>query len=293
MTTKALSADTARRTALEDCELKIKSAFRRGLLATCEIAKELHKIFHGELYTVKTPDFNEYVTDCLNINIVTFRRIVAVSQTIAQLQEAGLELPANETQAAELSRLQAPLRPQVWNDLVISAEREEKTLTVEDVRKAVDTAERIIPRSSRGPSDADVEVDMDLEDGNGSEPPRAKKNAIAQEAELILTEKGEAALNRIRKICGDEIADAIEEGTKALTERDIRNWAEFDPEMMRQLTFFVFDRNYPLNKAVTFINRPIDDSTDVSDLLLIASSRGGTAQLNCDNRAKITVELVR
>jgi cell pole-organizing protein PopZ len=175
---------------------------------------------------------------------------------------------------------------------VINAEKAEKTLTTEDVRKAVDNiTERAIPRT-RAPS-ADIEVEMDLEDSNGSEPPLAKKKAAPQEAQLILSEKGEAALNRIRKVCGDPIADAIENKTRAMTERDIRNWAEYDPEMMRQLTYFIFDRNYPLQKAVTFINKPIDDSTEVHDLLLIAHSRGGTAQLNYDNRAKITVELRR
>jgi hypothetical protein len=292
MTTRAISADTARKTALEDSEMKIKSAFRRGLLATCEIAKELHKIYHQELYTVKTPDFSEYVTTCLNINQTTYRRIIAVKQTVDQLQEDGLELPANESQAAELARLDPPLRSRVWNDLVIRAEREEKTLTLEDVRRAVEIATEVIPHEPRRTSDPDatasVEVDMEMDDNNGSQP---RKKAV-QEGQLILTEKGEAALNRIRKVCGDEFATAIEDGTKAMTERDIKNWAEYDDAMMRQLVFFMFDQGYPLSKAVNFITREIDDSTDVRDLILIASSRGGSAQINFGNRAKITVELV-
>lgn len=286
MTTRALSTDTARRTAREDSENKIRSAFRRGLLATCEIAKELHKIFEGELYSDVTKDFNEYVTEYLRIDIRTYRRIIAVSQTIAQLQNAGLELPANETQAAELARLDAPLRPRVWNDLVIRAEREEKALTTDDVRRAVEIAEQLAPE----PRKAEVEVDMDLGDTNGDEP--AKRKPQAEEAVVVLSEKGEAALNRIRKVCGDEIADAIIDGTKAMTERDIRNWAEFDNEMMRQLVFFVFDQNYPLTKAVAFVSKEIDDSTDVGKLVLIASSRGGTASINYENRARITIEIL-
>src|SRR4029077_8496834 len=189
-----------------------------------------------------------YVTDCLNINQTTYRRIIAVKQTVDQLQESGLELPANESLAAELARLDAPLRPRVWNDLVIRAEKEEKTLTTEDVRRAVEIATEVIPHEPRGNSVAEAsdEVDMELDDSNNGSQPRKK---AVQEGQLILTEKGEAALNRIRKVCGDEFADAIEDGTKAMTERDIKNWAEYDDQMMRQLVFFMFDQGYPLSKA--------------------------------------------
>jgi hypothetical protein len=281
MTTRALSTDTALKTELEDCENKIKSAFRRGLLATCEIAKELHKIYSEELYKVKTQDFTEYVTISLNINIVTYRRIIAVSQTVAQLRDAGLELPANESQVAELARLDAPMRAKVWNDLVIRAEKLEKALTLEDIKHAVELAESQTPKR-------EVEVEMEDKD-NGSEPPTKKKSPI-QEGVLVLTEKGEAALNRIRKICGTEIAQAIQMGIKAMTEREIKNWAEYDDEMMRQLVYYIIDQNWPLTKAVGFINKEVDDSTDVHDLILIASSRGGSARIKYD-RANITIEL--
>jgi hypothetical protein len=292
MTTKrAITAGTARKVALEECLIRMKSAFRRGLEATCTIAKELHKIYREELYLEVTEDFNEFVTDYLNINIATYRRIIAVSQTVHQLQEAGLELPANETQVAELARLDPPIRTRVWNELMIRAEKEDKVLTVEDIRRAVEVAEQAaLARDTRGSSDADHGVEVDLEDTNGNEPPAAKKKAPVQEAVLVLTEKGEAALSRVRKVCGEEIAEAIASGTKAMTERDLRNWAEYDNEMMRQLVFFVFDQNYPLTKAVNFISKGIDDSTDVHDLILIASSRGGTAMINHD-RAKIVIEL--
>lgn len=256
-------------------------------MATCEIAKELHKIFKDDLYTDITGDFNEYVTDYLRIDLRTYRRIIAVSQTVAQLQEAGLELPANETQAAELARLDAPLRARIWNDLIIQAEKEDKTLTVDDVRRAVEIAERLVPE----PKASAPTVEVDMEENNGSEPPAAKKKVPAQEAELVLTEKGEAALTRIRKVCGDPIADAIEEGTKAMTEREIRNWAEYDDEMMRQLLYFIFDLHYPLAKAVNFLTKGIDGSTEVQDLVLIAYSRGGTARINYDNKANIIIEL--
>lgn len=293
MTTRALAADTDRQTALEDCENKIKMEFKKGLMATCEIARQLHKIFKEELYTVVTSEFSEYVTDFLRIDLRTYRRIIAISQTIDQLKAAGLELPANETQAAELARLDAPLRPTVWNDLVIRAEREDKRLTVDDVRRAVEVAESQIPPVPEPVrSAAVIEVDMEDKD-NGAAPPASRKKDKIQEAELVLSEKGEAALTRIRKICGDKIADAIEDGTKALTEREIRAWAEYDDTMMRMLVFFIFDQNYTLGKAVSFLTKEISDSTEVHDLILIASARGGTARINYEGRAQITIELAK
>lgn len=292
MTNRALSADTARKTQLEECELKIRSAFRRGLEATCLIATELHKILRDELYKEVTPEFKEYLAFKLQIDERSYRRIILVSQTVALLKEAGLQLPANESQAAELGRLDAELRPRVWNELVVEAERQDKTLILDDVRQAVEAVEsRPAPKAPK--RSGSVEVEMQ---DNGSEPPtrsKSKPEEPVQEAELILTEKGEAALNRIRKVCGNEIADAIEDGTRSLTEREIRNWAEYDDAMMRMLTYYVIDRGWPLSKAVSFETRhqQIEDSTDVSELILIASARGGSA-LILHNKARITIELV-
>src|SRR4029077_847975 len=142
-TQRAISADTARKAALDECELKIVTAFRRGLEATCSIARELHKILRDELYKAKTQEFKDYLREYLKIDERSFRRIIAISQTVDQLKEAGLELPANESQAAELSRLQPPLRPKIWLELITKAEREDKNLTLDEVRRAVENVESL------------------------------------------------------------------------------------------------------------------------------------------------------
>ena len=221
------------------------------------------------------------------MDIRTYRRIVAVSQTVAQLQDAGLALPANQTQAEELSRLDPGLRAKIWNSLVIQAETEDKALTTEDIRRAVDLVEKQVPQAARPAQvTAGIEVDMDQE--NGSQPPPAKPQA-QEEGQLVLTEKGEAALSRIKKICGAQIAKAIEDGTIAMTERDIRNWAEYDDAMMRTLVYYIVNR-WTLSKAVAFEAREIQESTDVRDLITIASARGGSARVNF-GKAKISVDL--
>jgi hypothetical protein len=288
MANRILAAD-ARAAALEDCENKIRTAFRRGLQATCDIAKELGKILREELYTVKTSDFVEYVTFHMGMDIRTYRRIVAVSQTVAQLQEAGLKLPANQAQAEELSRLESSMRPGVWNSLVLEAERLEKSLTAEDVKRAVEATERQ-RLATKPPEPGGIEISMDTGD-NGSAKPGSKKGEHVQEGQLAFTEKGEAALQRIRKVCGKEIAEAILDGRRALSERELRNWAEFDDEMMKSLTYFI-NQGWTVAKAVAFQSKSIEGSTDVDDLLLIANSRGGTTVINYHDLARITVELV-
>jgi hypothetical protein len=297
MTTRAIqsAADTARLTLLEDCENKIKSAFRRGLEATCSIAKELHKIRKDELYTAASyTRFDEYLQFRARMDDRTFRRIVNVSQVITQLQQEGLQLPENETQAAELSRLDVRMRPTVWSDLLLKAEREEKQLTTEDVRRAVEIAEQAQPEAAQPRGGGGIEVQMEINESNGDQPvtktaakPQPPKT---EEGVTILSEKGEAALNRIRKICGDLVAEAIEDGTKALTEREIKAWADCDDELMRSLTYYVIDRNWPLSKAVSFAQKEIQGTTDVDQLILIASARGGTCHVVFE-KAEISVKL--
>jgi hypothetical protein len=263
-------------------------------MATCDIAKELDKIKKEELYLLERPDFASYVTNHLQINERSYRRIIGVSQTVYQLQSAGLAIPANQAQAEELSRLEVSLRPRVWNDLILRFESEEKLLTADDVKYAVDLIENHAPQAVVSDTVSD-EIDLDLEQeeqDNGDAPlAPAKKPARKSSSELILTEKGEAALARIRKVCGTAIAEAIEDGTRVLSEREIKSWAEYDDQMMRTLTYYVMDQDWSLARAVSFNNKPIEGSTNIDDLVLLASGRGGSAQINYDNRAQITIKL--
>lgn len=291
-TTRALTTDP-RKAALDDCANKIRINLRRGLEATCAIARELYKIKADKLYEVAGyKDYDKYLEDEFEFSDRTARRITQVSQTCFQLLKEGLQLPDNESQVTELSRVEEPLRPRFWNNLLIQYEKEEKPLTADAVRYAVDDYLKSAPAAPQSSGGIEVEMpDSSSTSSNGSKPgATAAAKPQVQEGQVVLSEKGEAALARIRKVCGDEVAQAIEEGTKAMTERDIKAWADYDNGMMKTLTYYLFDRNWTLTKAVNFANKDIEDSTDVADLLLIARARGGFVELKV-GKAKITVEV--
>lgn len=293
MSSRVISADT-RLATLEDCEHRIRSAARRGLEATCAIAKELIKINTEQLYELRNDTFKDYVLEHHGMTDTTCRRIVNIAQTVNQFQNAGLALPANESQVAELARLEPEKRASVWSGLLaLEAKDPERKLTLEDVQVAIEQTEAVATpaparsstsrskRASSAPRDTGIEVDMD----NGEEP-REKKVTVAG---IVLTEKGEAALERIRKICGAQIAEAIETGNTPIEEKEIRLWAEQDADLMRTLIHYVTDQHWTVAKAISFEGKGVDDRTTVWRLILIARARGGRAVINYDG-TKITVE---
>lgn len=297
MTTKALSTEATRTAAREDCEAKIRGAYRRGLLATCEIAKMLAKIYREELYIDVTPDFNLYVVDHLHISRQTYQRILLVSQTVDQLQDAGVELPANQTHVEELARLEPPLRLKVWNELLTRFEYEQQSMTAEDIKEAVQAAAKAVEvRQAARQKKIEAEVDVDMDDeeedkDNGVAPPAKRSRARDPETEVLFSEKGEAALAKIRTICGDNTADAIRRGNPiALSERELHLWAEQDDDMIRMLASMV-GPSWSVAKALAYLSEPLDDNTSVYRLILIAHNLGGIAVVNFDNRAEITIRI--
>lgn len=289
------AADAARRTALEDCELRIHSALRRGLDATCEIAKQLDRILQGELFQARgLTDFRAYVTDFLPIDWRTCRRIVVIAETIERLKDAGLSLPLNETQAAELARLEPERRAAVWSRLISRFSADDRKLTVEAVRIAVDEDERQraqLKAETEKPREIEVAMEEDI-GSDGEEPqPKKKTSPGPPSAVRILTEKGEAALERIRRVCGDNVARDLASGRVALGERELRAWAELSEAAMRTLVYYVMDERWSVNKALAFEERGVRPETDVGELIWMAKARGGSALVNYDNQATIAITL--
>jgi hypothetical protein len=287
-------SDTARVTALEECEHKIMNAFRRGLEATCAIAREFRKIDQQELYTDRGyKTFNDYVTKFLRLELTTVHRIIAVSHTIDMLRDAGLRLPENESQAAELARLEPDQQPTVWQR-ILTKEEEGESITVTLVKRLVDAIKAESP-PPEPPARRGVTTALDLEDqepkteANGA--PRKMTPAAKVPAKVVFTDKGEEALERIKRLCGDRVGNAIANGNLPITERDLLKWSEENDAMVITLGHYIADLRWTVAQALKFENQTLNEATTVGDLMKLAKARAGRYVLELAYVA-IVVELI-
>src|SRR6266481_1832510 len=154
-----LTPDKARLVLLEECEHRIMSAYRKGMEATEAIARELRTINDQELYRDREcKTFELYVLKYCRISVDTAQQMIAVLRTNDLLREAGLALPANQSQAAELARLEPDQQVIVWQRLLDGESQSEMPLTASIVKKQVDLARSATPARSG------VSVTLNLEE---------------------------------------------------------------------------------------------------------------------------------
>jgi hypothetical protein len=277
--------------ALEECEKRIMSACRRGREATAAIGKELVKIRNEELFRARHENFTDYVTEDVHLDLASAYRIMKVYETVAALEQEGLMLPDNESQIVELAKLLPEGRATVWKRILVASQDHDRPITVDTVKIAVDQEEKRLaakpaqePAKSRQPRGVQVSLDMgedeDEEKTNGSAP-----------AVIALSEKGEAALARIRKICGDQVAEAIERARVQISERELRRWADLDNQLVYNLAHYVVNQRWSVAKAINYEERMIDGTTNVDTLITMSRARGGRLTTTHDD-ARILVEIM-
>lgn len=292
MKNEVLSPDKARLVLLEECEQKIMSAFRRGMEATEIIARELRTINDQQLYLDRQCEtFEEYVLKYCRISVDTAQQMIAVSRTNALLREAGLPLPANQSQAAELARLEPEQQPIVWQRLLEGERETDMPLTASIIKKQVDLAKSATSAAPR----SGVNVTLNLGDGepkadtNGA--PKKMTPAAKVPAKVVLTDKGEAALERIKRLCGDPVGNAIANGNLPITERDLLKWSEEEDAMVETLAHYISNLRWTVAQAMKFENQTINEATTVGDLMKLAKARDGRYLFHTDY-VKVAVELV-
>lgn len=299
----AVTPDDAMFLALEECEKKIFAAFRRGIEATRSMGKELSKIRDKELYRARNREFfKEYVAEDLGWDLTSVYRVMTVAETTQRLEAQGLSLPENESQVVQLAKLEAEYQGPVWKRIIDSCQREDTAITLDVVRRAVDMEEERLSykKAEQAAKEAaketakpkGVEVSLDGEQDGEQEEQQAKAPA-AQAAPAVsairLSEKGEAALAKIRRICGDEVADAIEGLRIQISERELIKWAEEDNQTIGNLAYYVV-QGWSVTKALNYEQRMIDGNTNVDTLITMCRSRGGRLGVNHDD-ARISVEI--
>lgn len=284
--------------ALEQCREKIIAAFRRGIEATRTMAKELLKIRDRELYRAKDYKFfKDYILEELHWDLTSVYRVIKVAEIVQRLESEGLALPENESQVIELSKLEPEYQAPVWRRIMDVCERDEEPITLQVVRDAVDMQERRLAQKEAeqkaketvgGAKPKGVQVSLDLEEevekkGNGETPVPVERQR--------LSEKGEAALAKIRKVCGDEVADAIEGLRVQISERDLCKWAEQGDQTIYNLAYYVVNQGWSVSKALNYEARMVDGNTDITTLITMCRSRGGRLGVTFDD-ARVTVEIM-
>ncbi len=284
-----VSPDKARLIQLEECEHRIMTAYRKGMEATEAIARELRTINDQELFRDRGCEtFNIYVLKYCRISIDTAQEMIAVSRTNDRLRQAGLPLPANQSQSAELARLEAEQQPIVWQRLLNGEAQSEMPLTASIIKKQVDLAKSATPARSG------VSVTLNLgdepkADANGA--PKKSTPATKVPPRVKLSEKGEAALERIKRLCGEPVSNAIANGNLPISERDLLKWSEEDDPLVETLAHYISNLRWTVAQALKFEGLTINEATTVGDLMKLAQARGGRYLFETDY-VRVAVELV-
>jgi hypothetical protein len=267
---------------LEECEHKIKLAFQRGLEATCTIAAELQKIKERELWRLRDcSSFTDYVDKYLPLDRRSITRIIDIGPVVERLRDAGLQLPENESQVAELIGLKPDAQPEVWEQVLRAAEKLEQPITRNFVRRAVEFHDRQQPEpenEEEKPADRPgVKTALDLEEKAAESKAPAKEEKAKVPERLAFSEKGEAALERVGRLCGKPVREAIEKGNLPISERDLIKWAQQEDSMVQALTYYVVDQRWKVDKAIQFENRnfEVKPETTMADLVTVIKARGG------------------
>lgn len=278
--------DEARSIALEECELKIKAAWKRGLEATVIIGNQLRRIAGEELYkarqneSLKSPrpytDFVEYVEHYLDYKRSTAYYLIKVAEGYTLLRDEfkvlQLPLPENESQVAELTRIEPEQRAHIWGRTVEICAQVEKPVTANRIRLVFE--DEVPPEPSPGPAAQGGGVEVEL-DGFGPEEQASVQASPPPPKTASYSEKGERALDKIGRLCGQAIQEAIEKLIVPVSERDLLKWAELDDNGIRNLTHYVIDQRWSVPDAIKYEAELVSGETTLSRLAHLCLARGG------------------
>jgi hypothetical protein len=279
----ALKDEEQRAAKLLECEQIIANARRRGMEAVLEIITQLEIIDREELYRdLGYQSVNQYAEKHLGFSRQTVIRYLTDAKIVEVLRENNLPLPQNESQIAELNKLsKTPDQiPIFWQQMLAEKDRIERPLTVKTIRAEVQKA--LPPRPRAGVKTA---LDEEPEDAGG--------NGQEAKARISLSEKGEAALERIRRHAGDAYANAIEDMTVPISERDLCKWADQENWMLKKLGYYLIDQRWSLSQALKYEAQAISAQTTVQELIVMAKFSQTPGELDIrfqDARILVNIE---
>jgi hypothetical protein len=257
-------ATQSRQDALLESELKIKRATRDTVDSLRIIGRELIKIEEQELYEVMGGnDFQEYVEFHLQFDMRFARQMMRGSLVLDQLERAQLPPPENQSTVFELAKLREPeTQSVVWGKVLDFCEKQNQRATYDLVRDAV-AAQRGAVLHTRVRSRRTQKTEIDLQADNGEKP--------------SWSEHGQAFLDRIERLCGTEISQAVASGNPRVSENDLELWSDQSNELVRILGYWVVIRRFTVKRALRYEEESVNPSTTVDELRHWCMSRGGKA----------------
>jgi hypothetical protein len=240
----ALSTKLTKREQLAAIEQIIREGLASGRQAIRQIGSGFMAIRDRELWLLEGEhlrDFYEYAFDAFGVEQRNVKYAIDAERAFRALENAHLQLPANDSQAVELAKLDDDERQvSVWKRVLEICAEQELGVTVLRIREAVTQEKDDIKKEAlaqekrnKGRRSKGIQVDMDDEEG-----------------QLWLTEKGEEALARIRALCGEVVAEAVrQKRNEKITEDALRKWAEQDDDTVRELPHYVIDNTWSVRKA--------------------------------------------
>ena len=139
------------------------------------------------------------------------------------------------------------------------------------------------PAAATLPEEADgLEADLsslDLPPGNGLPPENIPPPAATDAENHQRSTRAMEAIERIAGLCGEGFRDALLTKFR-LTDKDIIAWAKESDENVVSISSMVMATNVGVTKAIRWVNKVIDDKTQLSELKSRALHLGGTFELD-------------
>jgi hypothetical protein len=279
MSTKQLipeaERDPKRFLALQECEEKMRTGFRRGVEASRLIGEQLRKIDEQELWSdAGCMSFTDYIKNRLPMDPRSARRLMIFSRIADIFEERQLALPEYESQAVPLGKLADDTLVEVWQRVQTACHRRGEPITVFAVQQAVED------QVEQGDG-----ITIDLDTNSSSVVSTATTLATPVQRAMDrprFTERGEEALEKISRLCPAEVTQAIEHRTIPISLDDLITWADQDDNTIKTLAYYWADERWSIPKAIRFENRAINGTTDINAMVLLCRARGGRAVITHD-----------
>jgi hypothetical protein len=248
--------------ALNRLEEQIESGTKRTREGLKSIGKALYAIRDKQLYAEHGfVHFDAYVETRLGMERHIARRIMECAVVVLTLESSDgvLRIPSVEAQLLLLGRVRQEDLVDVWRAGLDKFEKSGQPVTTKGVKLLVNDYLHHTPPKPKG-----VHVELKGDDEG-----------------KVFSEQAEQALERIGRLCGNDVKQSILDATLEISERDLIRWAQESDQMVKNFAYYIVDLGWSLRKAIEHEETVITTLSTVQNLVDLASARGGSYAGEC------------